>query len=153
MRKKIFAGRSCGSRRESIHAWVQPAFIATPGAGACRCAGDLGALFDMPIPGRLCPNWAESILCCIPIGRWTRGPYGGGFRLAAQRAGRARHRFRLAFDVEDRMRKLPDGQKAQAWNVQIMRVAGGATRQLLADSAAGWRRSSRSAFAASSFPT
>ncbi len=110
-------------------------------------------LFDMPIPGRLCPIWAESILCCIPIGRWTRGPYGGGFRLAAQRAGRARHRFRLAFDVEDRMRKLPDGQKAQAWNVQIMRVAGGAARQLLADPAAGWRRSSRSAFAASSFPT
>ena len=111
-------------------------------------SGDPSASHWSPSP----PAWCDRQRRHVPAGGEPQA-YGGGFRLAAQRAGRARHRFRLAFDVEDRMRKLPDGQQAQAWNVQIMRVAGGAARQLLADSAAGWRRSIRSAFAASSFPT
>ena len=34
------------------------------------------------------------------------------------------------------MRKLPDGSKAKAGNVQLMRMAGRATRRLLADLAA-----------------
>ncbi len=32
--------------------------------------------------------------------------------------------FRLALDVEDQVRKLPDGPEAQAGNIQLVRIAG-----------------------------